>query len=113
MMKGFIDRVFLPGITFSVNERNELSGLLHGRSARIICTSDMTETAYQLDYDNTGFTQLKKGTLELCGIAPVSTTFMGPIIEADESQRSAWLAQVAAIAAAETSPSTNPLICHE
>ncbi|SFC64082.1 Putative NADPH-quinone reductase (modulator of drug activity B) [Parapedobacter composti] len=113
VMKGFIDRVFLPGITYTVNERNELSGMLQGRSGRIICTSDMTEASYASDYDNTSFTQLQKGTLETCGVAPVKTTFIGPVIESDEGQRSAWLTEVAAIAAEEACPSTAPAMCHE
>lgn len=113
VMKGFIDRVFLPGIAYTVNERHELSGLLHGRSARIICTSDMTEATYAREYGNTSFTQLQKGTLELCGIAPVKTTFIGPVVESDEHQRNVWLAQVAAIAADEAGQTAPLAMPHE
>lgn len=111
VMKGFIDRVFLPGITYTLDENNGVIGLLNGRSARIICTSDVTASAYEQHYDNTSFTQLKKGTLETCGIDPVATTFFGPVIESDEKQRQSWLDYVATIAAEETRQPSSKAAC--
>ncbi len=111
VMKGFIDRVFLPGITYALDENGGLIGLLNGRSARIICTSDMTEPAYEQHFDNTSFTQLKKGTLETCGIDPVVTTFFGPVIESDEKQRQSWLDHVATIAVEEARYPSSKTAC--
>lgn len=95
LMKGFIDRLFLPGITFRYRE-NSLwwDKLLKGKTARIICTIDQPAWYYKLIYHNPSVNQLKKSTLEFCGISPVKVTYMGIIKTSTPEKRVAWLKKV-------------------
>jgi len=108
VMKGFLDRVFLPGIVADYSEANEVVGLLGGRTARIIATADTSEEDYAKHFESVSFTQLKKGTLEACGIKPVYITFFGPVAPVDDQQRADWLAEIATLGANEAKDGVYP-----
>ncbi|SMC98299.1 NAD(P)H-dependent oxidoreductase [Pedobacter nyackensis] len=95
IMKGFIDRLFLPGLTYKYRE-NSLwwDKLLVGKTARIITTIDQPAWYYRLVYGNPSINQLKKSTLEFCGIKPVKVTAIGIIKTADPAKRASWLNKV-------------------
>ncbi|WP_221394432.1 NAD(P)H-dependent oxidoreductase [Dyadobacter sp. NIV53] len=88
LLKGFIDRVFLPGFAF---ERRENSvwwdKLLIGKSAHIISTLDQPVWYYWLINGRPTYHAMKKMTLEFCGIKPVRTTTFGPIRNSTEEFR--------------------------
>lgn len=67
--KGFIDRLFLPGMAFQYRE-NSLwwDKLLKGKTAHIITTLDQPGWYYRLFYGRPSVNQLKKSTLEFCGV---------------------------------------------
>lgn len=95
MMKGFIDRVFLPGFAFRYREKSLFwDKLLKGKSARIITTLDQPGWVYRLLFGRPSVNQLKKSTLEFCGIKPVKVTYVGIIKTADETKRTKWLDQI-------------------
>lgn len=78
--KGFIDRVFLPGFAFKYRENSVWwDKLLAGRTARIITTLDQPSFYYRLAFGRPSVNQLKKSTLQFCGIKPVKVTYVGPI----------------------------------
>lgn len=93
--KGFIDRLFLPGMAFKYRE-NSLwwDKLLKGKTAHIITTLDQPSWYYRLFYGNPSVNQLKKTTLEFCGVKPVKVTYIGIIKTANENQRKKWLDKV-------------------
>ena len=95
IMKGFIDRLFLPGLTYKYRE-NSLwwDKLLIGKTARIITTIDQPAWYYRWVYGNPSINQLKKSTLEFCGIKPVKVTAIGIIKTADPVKRASWLNKV-------------------
>ncbi|CAG5007344.1 hypothetical protein DYBT9275_04025 [Dyadobacter sp. CECT 9275] len=95
LLKGFIDRVFLPGFAFARRE-NSLwwDKLLTGKSARIINTLDQPAWYYWLVNGRPGYHAMKKMTLEFCGIKPVRTTTIGPLRLSTESFRTSWLHKV-------------------
>lgn len=101
ILKGFIDRTFLPNIFFLVGETyattGEMIGLLKGRSSHIINTADTTEKVYIEDFSNVSIIQLKI-TLNLCGITDIKNTFFGPVVASTEDGRKKWLEKVAEIA---------------
>ncbi len=71
LMKGFIDRLFLPGFAFQYRENSLLwDKLLKGKSARIITTLDQPRWYYTLVYGKPSVNQLKRSTLLFCGISP-------------------------------------------
>lgn len=86
LMKGFIDRVFLPGIAFKYHPGKMIpEKLLKGKSARIIITADTPYWYYRWVLKSPATQQLKKGTLEFSGISPVKVTYIGPIRNASSS----------------------------
>lgn len=95
LMKGFIDRVFLPGFVFRKRE-NSLwwDKLLTGKTARIITTLDQPAWYYWLIYKQPSTNALKKLTLEFCGVKPVKVTSIGPIRLSKEEFRMKWLQKV-------------------
>lgn len=95
IMKGFIDRVFLPGFAFKKRENSVWwDKLLKGKTATIICTMDQPAWYYRLVYRNASINALKKLTMEFCGIKPVSTVAIGPIRLSKERYRKKWLQKI-------------------
>lgn len=95
LMKGFFDRVFLPGYAFKYRKDSPWwDRLLAGRSARVIVTMDTPPWYYSLVYRMPGHHQIQKTILEFSGIKPVRITALGPVRAADDVQCAAWLAQV-------------------
>lgn len=93
--KGFIDRLFLPGMAFQYRENSVWwDKLLKGKTAHIITTLDQPGWYYRLFYGRPSVNQLKKATLEFCGIKPVKVSYIGVIKTADEVQRKKWLQKV-------------------
>ncbi len=92
IMKGFIDRTFLPGITFAFEEGKELPiGLLKGKSASVFITSDTPEPYDKEVMQQPVLNQFKKGTLEYCGISPVNVRYITTITDSSEEFRKEWL----------------------
>mgnify|MGYP000917327613 CR=1 FL=1 len=75
LLKGLIDRVFLPGFAFKYRKGSALwDKLLKGRSARLIMTLDTPIWYYNLIQKKPGVNMMKKTILEFCGITPVRVT---------------------------------------
>ena len=80
IMKGFIDRLFLPGFAFQKREGSVWwDKLLPGKSARIISTLDQPAWYYWLINGRPSYHAMKKMTLNFVGIKPVTTTTIAPI----------------------------------
>lgn len=95
LMKGFIDRTFLPGITFQPIEGKPLpQKLLKGKTSRIIITSDTPSWYDYLYLRRPAINQFKKGTLQFCGISPVKVTYISPIKNSSDKFRDKWLKKV-------------------
>lgn len=95
LMKGFIDRLFLPGLAYKYRENSVWwDKLLKGKTAHIITTIDQPGWYYWLMYGRPSVNQLKKSTLEFCGIKPVKVTYLGIIRDSTEEQRKVWLKKV-------------------
>ncbi len=96
--KGFIDRVFLPGLAFRYRENSVWwDKLLKGKTAHIITTLDQPSWYYRFAYGRPSVNQLKKSTLEFCGIKPVKVTYIGPIRNSTEAFRKKTLLKIEAI----------------
>ncbi|MEI2271524.1 NAD(P)H-dependent oxidoreductase [Sphingobacterium sp. ML3W] len=95
IMKGFIDRLFLPGFAFQYRENSLFwDKLLKGKSARIITTLDQPGWYYALVYGKPSVNQLKRSTLLFCGISPVKVTYIGIIKTSDLTKRNKWLFKI-------------------
>jgi putative NADPH-quinone reductase len=94
-MKGFIDRTFLPGITYEPKEGKSLpKKLLKGKTARIIITADTPKWYDSLFMKSPAINQFKKGTLKFCGISPVKVTYTAPIKNSKFDDRKNWLNKI-------------------
>lgn len=95
LMKGFLDRLFLPGFAYQYRENSVWwDKLLKGKTAHIITTLDQPGWYYRFFYGRPSVNQLKKSTLEFCGVKPVKVTYIGVIRNSTEAQRGQWLQKV-------------------
>jgi NAD(P)H dehydrogenase (quinone) len=95
LLKGFIDRVFLPGFAFEYQEKSPLpKQLLTGKTARLLVTTDTPNWYYSLIYRKPGHNSMKKSILGFCGIKPVKVSTFGPVRGSTDAQRKSWLASV-------------------
>lgn len=96
--KGFIDRLFLPGLAYQYRENSPFwDKLLKGKTAHIITSLDQPGWYYRLIYGRPSVNQLRKSTLEFCGIKPVRVTYVGIVKTADNALRAGWLEKVRAL----------------
>jgi len=92
LLKGFIDRVFLPGFAFQPHENSPLwEKLLKGKSARLLVTMDTPGWYNALVYQSAGTKVMKKNTLEFCGVKPVKTSNFRPVKHSSEQTRAKWI----------------------
>lgn len=92
VMKGFVDRLFLPGIAMKFVEGKPFpEKLLKGRTARIVITADTPSWYDRLFMGRPAINQFKKGTLEFCGISPVAVTYIAPLRGSAEQFRKKWI----------------------
>ena len=95
IMKGFIDRTFLPGITFNyVEGKAKPKQLLKGKTARIIITADTPRWYNNFFMKDPAINQLKRGTLKFCGIKSVKVTYISPIKGSTQEFREKWLDKI-------------------
>lgn len=95
LLKGFIDRLFLPGFAFEYQEKSPFpKKLLRGKTARLVVTTDTPDWYYSLVYRKPGHNSMKKSILGFCGIKPVKISTFGPVKSSTEVQRNGWLTKV-------------------
>lgn len=95
IMKGFVDRTFLPSMTYQPIEGKALpKKLLKGKSARLIITGDTPKWYDFFIRKSPVKHQFKYGTLKFCGINPVSITYIATIKNSSYSFREKWLHKV-------------------
>lgn len=95
LLKGFIERVFLPGFAYSDSSDNKMPArLLKGRSIRIIITMGMPAFFYRLVYGSHSLKALKIGMLKLVGFAPIRSTILGGVDMVGDEGRKKWLAKM-------------------
>ncbi len=95
LLKGFIDRVFLPGFAFKYREDSPMwDKLLKGKSARLITTMDTPGWLYKLLYHSVGHRAMKNSTLKFSGIKPVKVTSMQPMRYSTPEKRKNWLQNI-------------------
>jgi putative NADPH-quinone reductase len=94
LLKGFLDRVLLPGFSFQFQKNGLLwKRLLRGRTARLITTMDAPYLGHKLLFGDPGKKMMKNATLFFVGISPVRTTVIDllkflphPVIEAHKAR---------------------------
>lgn len=94
--KGFLDRLFLPGFAFQYRENSVWwDKLLKGKTAHIITTLDQPSWYYRFFFGKPSVNQLKKSTLEFCGVKPVKVSYFGPVRSSTDATRRQWIEKAA------------------
>lgn len=95
LLKGFLDRVLLPGKAFHYHDKDPFwDKLLKGRSARLITTCDAPALWLWWQYRNSDLHTMKDAVLKFCGFSPVRSMRIGRMKYLTEAQRIKMLAQV-------------------
>jgi len=96
LMKGFIDRTFLPGFAFKYHKRSPLwDRLLTGRTAELIVTMDTPPLFNKLVNRSPGDKQMKRSVLQFTGLKPLRATSFGKVRGASNAKRAKWIAKAA------------------
>lgn len=102
MLKGFFDRVFLPGFAFKKRENSVWwDKCLTGKTARVISTLDQPVWYYKLVNGSPTDTVIKRLTFGFCGIKPTKITNIGPLRLSTNSFRESWLKKIEALGIAQ------------
>ena len=95
IMKGFIDRVFIPGFAFKKREGSLWwDKYLTSKTARLICTLDQPTWYYKWFNGSPSHTAMKKLTLQFVGVKKVRITAIGPIRLSKDAYRDKWLKKI-------------------
>lgn len=100
LLKGFIERVFLPGFAVNFRKGSPLwDKLLKGKSARLIVTLNTPPLLYRLLFRRAGHVTMKRSILQFCGVSPVRITDVGPMGSSTQEKREKWVRQTRALGA--------------
>ena len=98
LMKGFVDRVFLPGQFFKYQKGKAFPDkLLKGKTGRIVITADTVRWYDRWFMKSPAIQQFKKGTLQFVGINPVKVSYIAPVKDSSLEFRKKWLNKVEAL----------------
>ncbi|TYA84390.1 NAD(P)H-dependent oxidoreductase [Seonamhaeicola marinus] len=94
-MKGFLDRVLLPGFAFKKRENSVWwDKYFLGKTAHLICTMDQPSWYYKLIYRSPSHKAMKKLTMQFIGVKKVRITPIGSVRLSKEAYRLKWLKKV-------------------
>lgn len=93
LLKGFLDRVFVPGFAFYEVVQDEYKKLLTNKTAQLIITMDTPLFIYRMFIHSPGTRAMKIATLQFCGVSPVRTLHCSGVKHSTSSERARWLEQ--------------------
>lgn len=95
ILKGFFDRIMLPGFAFRFRKNSSLwDKLLKGRSGHLIVTMGGINWFYNLYMRRSGVRTVRDGILGFCGISPVKVTQIDRSEKLSEKKREYWVNRI-------------------
>lgn len=98
IMKGWIDRVFAPGVAYAFEKGEDAGdapiGLLKTRAALVVNTGNTEPTREQEIFGDPLDRMWRHCILRYCGVASIRRHLFGVIATSTHRQRLAWLAEV-------------------
>ncbi len=95
IMKGFLDRVLLPGFAFKKREGSVWwDKYFTGKTSRLVCTMDQPTWFYRVINKAPSHFAMKKLTLNFIGIKSVKITPIGPLRLSKEEFRNNWTKKI-------------------
>jgi len=103
LLKGFLDRLFLPNFAFEYMENStKCNKLLKGKTAHLINTMDYPVWYYKWFLKEPGTKIMKNMILGFVGIKTIKTTYIGPIKNSNQVFRANWIEKIKAISMKQT-----------
>jgi len=93
LLKGFLDRVFVPGFAFYEIAQDNYKQLLQHKTAQLIITMDTPVWIYKTFIKAPSTHAMKVATLQFCGISPVRTIHFSPVKHSTAKEKDKWLQQ--------------------
>ena len=95
IMKGFLDRVLLPGFAFKKREGSVWwDKYFTGKTSRLICTMDQPTWFYRLVNRAPSHHAMKKLTMNFIGVKSVKITAIGPLRLSKDEFRNRWIEKI-------------------
>ncbi|PIR57806.1 MAG: NADPH:quinone reductase [Parcubacteria group bacterium CG10_big_fil_rev_8_21_14_0_10_38_31] len=95
LMKGFVDRIFLPGFGFKFHKGQPYPDrLLSGKSARLIVTMDNKQKMTEKLFGAPSVVALKNIVLEFCGVSPVDLLIISSLRTFDDEKKKELLLDI-------------------
>lgn len=95
LLKGFIERIFLPGFTFEYQEKSPFpKKLLIGKTSEIISTMDSPVWYYKWIVGDIGGKLIRKNIGAFCGIKNIHTTYLAVMKTSTPEKREQWLNKI-------------------
>ena len=91
LLKGFLDRVLLPGFAFKYTGPQRWDKLLKGRSAELLVTLDTPPWYFRWVYGAPAHRQMIRTILGFSGIKTRRLAEFAPVRPSSEEQRQGWL----------------------
>lgn len=103
LLKGFIDRTFLPGFAFRYQQGKAIPDkLLKGKTARLMVTMDTPSWWNRFVYRAAGHNAMKHAVLKFSGVSPVKLTEFAGVRGSSPAKRERWLQKAKRIGAQDT-----------
>ena len=97
-LKGFFERILLPGFAFKFNKDSEFpEKLLEGKTCTIVTTLDTPVWYYKYVQCNLGIRTLKDLILGFCGIKTKKVFYVGPVKGFSKKDVEKWLDKIKSI----------------
>lgn len=98
LLKGFVDRTFLPGFAFRSREKGPFwDRLLTGRTGQILVTADSPAFYDWIVNGMPAVRLIRNAVLAFCGVKPVRVRRFATVKTANRTLRQRWLAEARAI----------------
>jgi len=95
IMKGFLDRILLPGFAFKKREGSVWwDKYFTGKTSRLICTMDQPTWYFRWINKSPSHSAMKKLTMNFIGVKSVKITSIGPLRLSKEEWRKNWLGKI-------------------
>jgi putative NADPH-quinone reductase len=112
ILKGWVDRVFRPGVAYAFEEGDSGEGvpvgLLRARAAVVLNTSNTPEARERAAFGDPLEAIWTRCVFDLCGVRDVRRRTFGVVVTSTPEQRRAWLAEVEELVAGAFSPGAAP-----
>jgi NAD(P)H dehydrogenase (quinone) len=94
LLKGFVDRTFLPGFAFKFISKLRVKKYLKGKTARLVLTSGASCFIYRFVLRSPVESVFGRGVLRFCGVKMKCSVIVGDAEKMKENKKQSWLDKI-------------------